>query len=385
MLQSWYNHRVIIRNRRKNRKEKKWSFYLFSVSSHWSCLLCFFAVKAQKNRFFTRILPAVILAVAAIAMIGISCMRTVPTGHTGIVTTFGRVEDITYEAGVHFCAPWQSVVNMDNRNQKQSIDLSCFSSDIQEVAVTYTLNYQISKTNAQTIYKEIGVSYYETVILPRVQEAVKSELAKYTAEELLSNRAQLSADIKTLLTEKLSAYNIVVLDASMENLDFSDAFTDAVEAKQVAEQKSKQAQIEQQQKTMEANAAAERAEIEANAAAEVSKIQADAAAEVAKIQAAADAEVIKTKADAAEYAGEKDAEVIRQIRDTLAVNAEDLTDDDIRNLLLYYYTLQWNGQLPETYFGSSDFYQILAGLLAQRSESTAPGDTSASAGSEAGA
>ena len=338
-----------------------------------------FVLKAKQNRFLTRILPATILAFAAIAMISVSCMRTVPTGHTGIVTTFGRVEDITYEAGVHLCAPWQSVVNMDNRNQKQSIDLSCFSSDIQEVAVTYTLNYQIAKTNAQTIYKEIGVSYYETVILPRVQEAVKSELAKYTAEELLSNRAQLSEDIKSLLTSKLSAYNIVVLDASMENLDFSDAFTDAVEAKQVAEQKSKQAQIEQQQKTMEANAAAERAEIDANAAsavskiqadaaAQVSKIQAEAAAEVAKIQAEADLEVVKTQADAAEYAGQKDAAIIRQVRDTLAVDTENMTDNDIRNLLLYYYTLQWNGELPETYFGSADFYQILAGLITQLPE-----------------
>lgn len=327
-----------------------------------------FALKAKSKRFLTRIMPATILAFVAVTMITLSCMRTVPTGHTGIVTTFGRVEDITYEAGVHICAPWQSVINMDNRNQKQSIDLSCFSSDIQEVAVTYTLNYQISKTNAQTIYKEIGVSYYETVILPRVQEAVKSELAKYTAEELLSNRAQLSTDIRTLLTEKLATYNIVVLDASMENLDFSDAFTDAVEAKQVAEQRSKQAQIEQQQKTMEANAAAERAEIEAKAASAVAKIDAEAAAEVAKIQAEADLEVVKTQADAAEYAGQKDAAIIRQVRDTLAADAENLTDDDIRNLLLYYYTLQWDGKLPETYFGSADFYQMIAGMITQLPE-----------------
>ena len=191
-------------------------------------------VKTKGNRLLTRILPAVGLAVVAAVLIVASCVRTVPTGHTGIVTVFGRVKDQTYEAGVHLCAPWESVVNMDNRNQKASIDLACFSSDIQEVSVTYTLNYQISKTNAQTIYKEIGVSYYDTVIQPRVQEAVKSEMAKYTAEELLSNRAQLSQDIRRVLTDKLSNYNIVVVDASMENLDFSDAFTDAVEAKQVS-------------------------------------------------------------------------------------------------------------------------------------------------------
>lgn len=348
-----------------------------------------FLIKAKTKRFLTRTLPAVVLSLVAVTLITISCMRTVPTGHTGIVTVFGRVENENYEAGVHFCAPWKSVVNMDNRNQKASIDLSCFSSDIQEVAVTYTLNYQISKSNAQMIYKDIGTSYYETVITPRVQEAVKSELAKYTAEQLLSNRAQLSQDIRTVLTEKLAAYNILVVDASMENLDFSDAFTDAVEAKQVAEQKSKQAQIEQEQKNMEAeaaakrseidaNAAAKRSEIEANAAAEVAKIAATAEAAVAKLKADADAEVVKIAADAAEYAGQMDAEVIGHMRDILAKDPENLTDEDLEQLLLYYYIQKWDGKLPETYFSSEDFYQLLAALGTQNgtpsAEETATGE-----------
>jgi regulator of protease activity HflC (stomatin/prohibitin superfamily) len=310
-----------------------------------------FLLKAKAKRFLTRILPATILGLIAAVLITVSCVRTVPTGHTGIVTVFGKVENETYEAGVHFTAPWKSVVNMDNRNQKASIDLSCFSSDIQEVAVTYTLNYQISKTNAQTIYKDIGVSYYETVILPRVQEAVKSEMAKYTAEQLLSNRSQLSEDIRGVLTDKLATYNIVVVDASMENLDFSDAFTDAVEAKQVAEQKSKQAQIEQDQKNMEAEAAAKRAQIEA-----------EAAAKVAVIAANADLDVVKIQADAAEYAGQKDAAIIGQVRDIFAKDPQNLTDEDVEKLLLYYYIQKWNGVLPETYFSSEDFYQLLASL-----------------------
>ncbi len=319
-----------------------------------------FLAKAKNNRFLTRILPGTIFGLIAVVLITVSCLRTVPTGHTGIITVFGRVENETFEAGVHFCAPWKSVVNMDNRNQKASIDLACFSSDIQEVAVTYTLNYQISKTNAQNIYKNIGISYYDTVITPRVQEAVKSEMAKYTAEELLSNRAQLSQDIRDVLTQKLATYNIVVIDASMENLDFSDAFTDAVEAKQVAEQKSKQAKIEQEQKNMEAEAAAKRAEIEA-----------EAEAKVAVIAANADLDVVKIQADAAEYAGQKDAAVIGQVRDIFAKDPENLTNEDVEQLLLYYYIQKWNGELPTTYFSSEDFYALLAGL----GTGALPGDT----------
>ena len=188
------------------------------------------------------------------------------------------------------------------------------------------------------------------MVLPRMQEAVKSEFAKYSAEELLNSRSLLSENIRGILTEKLDAYNIVVVDASIEDLDFSDAFTDAVEAKQVAEQKSKQAQIEQAQKTMEANAAAERA-----------KIDADAAAAVAVIAAEADLDVVKIQADAAEYAGQ-DAAIIGQVRDILATDPANLTKDDIEHLLLYYYVQQWNGELPDTYFSSEDFYQLLASL-----------------------
>lgn len=282
----------------------------------------------------------------------LSCVRTVPTGHTGIVTTFGKVEDTTYEAGVHFVPPWKTVINMDNRNQKASVNLMCFSSDIQEVSVVYTLNYQIEKANAQTIYRTIGVDYYKTVISPRVEEAVKSVMAQYTAEKLLSNRAELSNEIKNILTEKLSAYNIEVIDTSLENLDFSDAFTDAVEAKQVAEQKSKQAQIEQEQALMEAEYKAQIAETEANAA-----------AAVAKIAAQADLDVVKIQADAAEYAGMKDAAVIEQIKNVFAVDPEDMTTEDIKNLLLYYYILQWNGELPQTYFGTDELYKMLAAAL----------------------
>ncbi len=323
-------------------------------------VVAFFGLK-KSQKASLRLPVAAVALLLGVILFGASCVRTVPTGHTGIVTVFGRVKDTTYEAGVHFCAPWEEVVVMDNRNQKASVDLLCFSSDIQEVTVKYTLNYQISKVKAQTIYKEIGTEYYQKTVEPRIQEAVKSEFAKYTAEELLNKRSELSQNIRSVLTEKLDAYNIEVVDASIENLDFSDAFTDAVEAKQVAEQKSKQAQIEQAQKTMEANAAAERAEIEA-----------EAEAAVAKIAATADFEVVKIQADAALYAGQKDAAVIEQVRDALAKDPATLDNDDIQHLLLYYYILEWNGALPETYISSDDLYKMIASLGSTVTPGTTP-------------
>lgn len=282
------------------------------------------------------------LAVTAIALVGgiffmaCDCITTIPTGHTGIVTTFGRVEDYTYEAGVHTKAPWQQVVKMDNRIQKASVEMFCFSSDIQEVSTVYTINYQIEKANAQTIYRTIGKDYYATIILPRIEESVKSMIAKYNAESLIASREQLSVEIREDLTAKLAAYNVEVIDASIENLDFSDAFTNAVEAKQVAAQEKLKAEIQQEQANIEAKAAAERAVIAAQAEAEKAVIEAEAQAEAAK-----------KEADAKAYAGEKEAEANKKI-------SESLTEE-----LIEYKTIeQWNGELP-TYMGGEGTVPVL--------------------------
>lgn len=273
------------------------------------------------------------LALCGLLIIFFGCVTSIPTGHTGIVTTFGRVEDSTLEAGVHFKTPWQEIVKMDNRNQKSTVELQCFSSDIQEVEVIYTINYQIEKANAQTIYKTIGTEYLNTVVTPRIQEAVKSVIAKYNAENLIANREILSTEIRNILLTKLANYNIEILDASIENLDFSDVFTNAVEAKQVAEQNKLKAAIEQEQAVIEAEAKAEREIIDANAK-----------SQVAKIAAEAELNVVKTKADGNEYAGQKESSKNEALASTLTTD-----------LLYYYYIQQWGGELPDTYISQEDF------------------------------
>ena len=247
-----------------------------------------------------------LLALVGVLVIVFSCYVSIPAGHTGVVTTFGSVENYTREAGMHFKLPWQEVIKMDNRVQKSTQDMSCFSSDIQEVSMTYTVNYQISKQDAMTIYKTIGIGYYDTVIAPCITESVKIVTAQYTAEDLVSSRSLMAAQIEEVLSQKLAAYNIELVGASIENMDFTDAFTDAVEAKQVAEQNKLRAETEAQQRVLEANAAAE----------------------IKRIEAEADAYELTTRAEA-------EAEANRKI-------AESLTEA----LIAYTYAENWNGELP---------------------------------------
>lgn len=289
------------------------------------------------------------------------CISSVGTGNTGVVTTFGRVEDYTLESGFHLTAPWNKVVEMDNRVQKSTVNMSCFSSDIQEVTMSYTINYQIDKANAQEIYRTIGVDYYTTIIEPNIFESVKVATAKYTAEQLVQTRSDLAADIECLLSESLGRYNIKVASTAIEDMDFTDAFTNAVEAKQVAEQKKKQAEIEQAQ----ALAQAENDK-------KIAETNAKANAEVAKIQAEADREVAKIGADSSEYQGKKEASIALQrlasINGWTVVLDEEtglntlykadgtvVTDEELKigaaNLIQYYYIQQWDGSLPETMLG----------------------------------
>jgi regulator of protease activity HflC (stomatin/prohibitin superfamily) len=321
----------------------------------------------------------------AILLTFFGCMSSVDTGHVGIVRTFGRVEDYTFDSGFHLKAPWQSVDQMDNRVQKTTIELPCFSSDIQEVNTTYTVNYQISKTNAQNLYRDVGIGYLETVVNPTVQETVKTIIAKYTAEDLIAKRAEVAVEIEALLTTNLARYNIDVSSTAIENMDFTDSFTAAVEAKAVAAQQKLQAQIEQDRLTMEAMQAAERAKVEAAAQAEVNKINANAQAEVDRIKAEADAEVAKIAANSAEYQGQKDAAIALQRLASIngwTVKAEKLdethtkytvcyadgtpvTEADLKvgaqRLIEYYYTQTWDGKLPDTFVGDGDVSNIIIG------------------------
>lgn len=236
---------------------------------------------------------SVIIAVAILllcAVIYMTCTSMVPTGYTGILTTFGRVEDYTLDAGLHMKNPFQAVVLMDNREQKTAFNTEAFSSDIQQVEVVGSVNFAINKATAMTLYKEVGTNYFTTLVMPRLLENTKATFSKFTAENLVAERENLSITIREKLVGEMTKYGINIISVSIENIDFTDSFTDAVEAKQVAAQKKLQAEIEQEQATMETKQAAERQRITAEAEASVKKIEADAAAYATKVQSEAEAE-----------------------------------------------------------------------------------------------
>ena len=242
---------------------------------------------------FLALVLVVILAFGFIDVIepnGYGFFSKVGNGKVAVVTRFGKAQDETLEAGFHVKPFFNTLHPMSIQTQTMQTALSAFSSDIQQVNTTVTLNYNIDKTNAVTLYREVGSGYEKTLMAPRVQEDVKIVFSRYTAENLVQKRDLLSTEILELLQEYLAPYGINVTAVAIEDIDFTDAFTNAVEAKQVATQEKLTAQTQQERLTMEAEAQAERETIAAQAKAERDRIAAEAEAYAIKTKAEAEAE-----------------------------------------------------------------------------------------------
>lgn len=244
------------------------------------------------GRFIAGLL-AIILVFVFVDVIepnGYGFFSKVGNGKVAVVTHFGKTQDETLEPGFHV-KPFFNVLHPTSvQTQTMTVNLSAFSSDIQQVNTTVTITYNIDKTNAVTLYRDVGDDYETILMMPRVQEDTKIVFSHYTAESLVQQRDVLSTEILTLLQEYLTPYGVNVTAVAIEDIDFTDAFTNAVEAKQVATQDKLTAETEQERLTMEAEAEAEREKIRAEADADKAKIAADAEAYTTLTQAEAEAE-----------------------------------------------------------------------------------------------
>ena len=181
-----------------------------------------------------------------------SSLQTVPTGYVGIKTRFGKVSDDVIQEGLNFKIPYiEQIVLMDCRTQKAEIDTSTASKDLQEVSLKIAVNYNVNRATAYELYRQVGVNYESIIISPAILESVKSVTAQYTAEELITKRAEVSNKMEETLKEKIESRGFNVVDFNITDLDFSVAYNQAIEKKQVAEQEAKQAEYELQKAEIE--------------------------------------------------------------------------------------------------------------------------------------
>lgn len=220
----------------------------------------------------------------AALIIALNSFTIVPAGNTGVVMTLGKVSETSYQEGFHLKAPFiQKVETLSNKIQVYETPASAVSKDLQTVSSTIAVNYRLVSDKSPEMYKNVGVDYQTVLITPVVQECMKSATAKYTAEELITERAAVGDEVKTALDSKLNSYGIYIEKFNIVNFDFSAEFNSAIEAKQVAEQNLLKTKTEQQQAIEIANAEAKKKVIAADAQAQATLTEAQAQADANKL------------------------------------------------------------------------------------------------------
>jgi regulator of protease activity HflC (stomatin/prohibitin superfamily) len=160
----------------------------------------------------------------------------VDAGERGVVTRLGAYSRILMP-GIHFITPLiEQATRFEVRTQKEQTEASAASKDLQTVSATVAVNYNIDPNKVDELYVKIGTDYKSRIIDPAIQEVAKAVTAKYTAEELLIKRADVTEEMHTLLSQKLASNDIQVSAVSIVNFNFSPTFNAAIEAKVTAEQ-----------------------------------------------------------------------------------------------------------------------------------------------------
>jgi len=195
--------------------------------------------------------------------------------YNGFTVTLWKINSTVYSDWLHFKTPFiTKAVKYNIQTQKLDAMSEASSKDLQTVAATIVVNYKYKESEVVTLYKNVGKEekVADKIIQPAVQEVFKSVVAKYSAEESITKRSEVSKDIEEALNARLQKYGITIQSFNIINFEFSKSFNDAIEAKVTAEQdaltqknKLEQVKYESEQKIVSAEAQAKAIEIQAKA------------------------------------------------------------------------------------------------------------------------
>ncbi len=219
----------------------------------------------DKKKIRTLVLVVVIL-LALLILIG-SSVTIIPAGSKGILLNMGAVNGQVLDEGISFRIPFiQSVKVIDVRMQKyESTDNASASKDLQSITSSIAVNYRVDSNMVDELYKNIGMDYETKVISPAISECMKAVTSRYTAEELITKRSEVSIAMKEFLQEKLQDKYIIVDSFNVVDFEFSEAFNKAIEEKQIAEQNALKAKYDLDRIKTEAEQAITKAQGEAEA------------------------------------------------------------------------------------------------------------------------
>lgn len=207
-----------------------------------------------------------IVGAVAVLILVWNSVESIGAGERGVVfSQFGGVKAVTLGEGLQFKIPFvETIVPIDVKIQKAETTSIASSQDLQTINAVIAVNYHIIPEAANEVYQNVGVLYRQRIIEPAVQESMKAVAAQFTAEQLITQRSDVSNRMQEFLSERLDIHNIEVDEFSIVDFGFSNQFNLAIEAKQTAEQNALKAErdldrvkIEAEQLVTQATAEAE--------------------------------------------------------------------------------------------------------------------------------
>ena len=241
------------------------------------------------------LIPIIVIAVLFLLL---SSFVIVDSGHVGVIRTLGAVQPKHLAEGFHLKKPFlDKIEEMDIRLTRAHSQAAAASKDLQTVRTQVTVQYSLVGAVAPQTFQKIGQRSVvaETLIEPAIQESVKAITAKYTAEQLVTKRAEVKLEIQQAindfidktLAEKQVDNAIRIANVAITDFDFSDEFNKAIELKVKAEQEALQAKNEKLRRVTQAEAAAAEKKLAAEAKAYEIEVESVSRAEAIEREARA--------------------------------------------------------------------------------------------------
>lgn len=230
------------------------SYLIFAILVIIFCVLIWFINQCEVEINKKILLP--IVAICLVLLLVFSSTYTVKQGNVAIVSRFGKTIGVK-NPGLNFKIPIaDKVYTMTTREQtikfgvgEEFEPLTVSTKDMQTIDLDLTVS---NITNDPLkVYNSFTGRQLESLLLPRIKDAVQTNVSRYTIEEFVSQRAKLAQDIFSDIKEDFESYGITITNVSITNHDFSDVYEEAVEQKKAAEQAVQTEKALQQKKIIE--------------------------------------------------------------------------------------------------------------------------------------
>lgn len=193
------------------------------------------------------------LVIFIVIIAGSSATYVVEPGHRGVEVMLGRVSPVFKPEGFGFKLPFATViVPQVIRQQTATMVADCYSSDLQQVKIDVRVLYRVPESSVVTVFRDYLGTPFESLVKPRVAEALNEITARRSAELIVQKREEVKSQALESARKKIGDV-LVIEDIVLEDISLTRALENAIEAKMVQEQEAARSRFAQQQAQTEAS------------------------------------------------------------------------------------------------------------------------------------